>query len=101
MINLILGIHIVASLLLILIVLMQSAKGGGLGGAFGGITETAFGSRAGTFLTRLTTTLAVLFMITSLTLAVLSGKKRASVMEKEPIVETTPEKVPEKVPAGE
>ncbi len=94
MTNLILGIHIVASLLLILIVLMQSAKGGGLGGAFGGVTETAFGSRAGTFLTRFTTTMAILFMITSLTLAVLSSKKRVSVMEKEPAVGTIPEEVP-------
>lgn len=95
MTNLILGIHIAASLLLILIVLMQSAKGGGLGGAFGGVTETAFGSRAGTFLTRLTTIFAILFMITSLTLAVLSSKKKASVMEKEPALETIPEEVPE------
>ena len=94
MTNLILGIHITASLLLILIVLMQSAKGGGLGGAFGGVTETAFGSRAGTFLTRLTTTFAILFMITSLTLAVLSSQKRVSVMEQEPAVETIPEEVP-------
>ena len=94
MTNLILGIHITASLLLILIVLMQSAKGGGLGGAFGGVTETAFGAQAGTFITRLTTTLAILFMITSLTLAVLSSKKRVSVMGKEPTVETIPEDVP-------
>ncbi len=91
MINLVLGIHVMASLLLILIVLMQSAKGGGLGGAFGGVTETAFGARAGTFLTRFTTTLAILFMITSLSLAVLSFKKRASVMAQEPAVETIPE----------
>ena len=94
MTNLIFGIHITVSLLLILIVLMQSAKGGGLGGAFGGVTETAFGSRAGTFLTRLTTTFAILFMITSLTLAVLSSRKRVSVMEKEPAAETIPEEVP-------
>ncbi len=94
MTSLILGIHIAASILLILIVLMQSAKGGGLGGAFGGVTETAFGSRAGTFLTRLTTTFAILFMITSLTLAVLSSQKRVSVMEQEPAVETIPEEVP-------
>jgi len=95
MFNLILGIHITVSFLLILTVLTQSAKGGGLGGAFGGVTETAFGSRAGTFLTRLTTTLAILFMITSLILAVLSGKKKASVMEKESAVETIPEEIPE------
>ena len=102
MINLILGIHIIASLSLILIVLMQSAKGGGLGGAFGGITETTFGARAGTFLARITTTLAVLFMITSLTLAVLSPKKRASVIEKESVVETIPEEeTPEGAPEGE
>ncbi len=98
MFNLILGIHIIASILLILIILMQSAKGGGLGGAFGGITETTLGTRAGTFLTRLTTTLAILFMITSLTLVVLSSKRRVSVMEEEAAVETIPE---QKVPEGE
>jgi len=38
--------------------------------------------------------MAILFMITSLTLAVLSSKKRVSIMEKEPAAETIPEEVP-------
>ena len=44
MTSFVLGIHIMASFLLILIVLLQSSKGGGLGGAFGGVTEATFGA---------------------------------------------------------
>jgi len=62
-------IHIVISFLLILVVLLQSSKGGGLAGAFGGGggVTAAFGGRgAGTFLGKITTILAVLFMLSCL-----------------------------------
>jgi preprotein translocase subunit SecG len=73
--NIFVTIHIIASFLLILVVLMQSSKGGGLSGAFGGGGgQTMFGGReAATFLSRLTTYLAIIFMVTSLTLAFLSA----------------------------
>jgi preprotein translocase subunit SecG len=76
-------IHILACLGLILIVLLQTGKGANLGAAFGGSSNTVFGSAgAATFLGKLTTFVAVLFMITSLGLAVLSGKGTPpSVME--------------------
>ena len=82
--TLLLVIHLVACLLLVGVVLMQSGKGG-LGTALGGGGETFFGGRgAAPFLTRATTVLAVVFMITSLSLALISGKDRraASAIEK-------------------
>jgi len=82
--TLLLVIHLIACLLLVGVVLMQSGKGG-LGTALGGGGETFFGGRgAAPFLTRATTVLAVVFMITSLSLALISGKDRraASAIEK-------------------
>lgn len=67
-------VHVVASIILIAVVLLQSGKGGDLSTALGGGGETLFGTRAGTFFTRLTTILAVVFMVTSLTLAVVTSK---------------------------
>jgi preprotein translocase subunit SecG len=64
-------LHVVVSLVLILVVLLQSGKGADLSGAFGGGgTQTAFGSRGpASFLTRMTTAAAIVFMITSITLS--------------------------------
>ncbi len=72
-------IHIIVSIGLILVVLLQTGKGADMGAVFGGSSSTIFGSSgAGNFLTRLTTGMAIVFMITSLTLGYFSGK-RASV----------------------
>jgi preprotein translocase subunit SecG len=64
-------------LFLIFVVLLQAGKGGGMGLAFGGgQAQTMFGgSGAGNFLTRLTAITAVVFMLTSLTLAYLASAK--------------------------
>ena len=61
-------LHVIVCLFLILVVLLQAGKGGGMGIAFGGGgSQTVFGSSgAGNFLTRLTSITAVLFMLTSL-----------------------------------
>ncbi len=70
-------IHVIACLMLIAVVLMQSGKGG-LGSAFGG-GESFFGGKgAAPFLATATTVLAVLFMATSLTLALISGRQAKS-----------------------
>ncbi|HNX74950.1 MAG TPA: preprotein translocase subunit SecG [Candidatus Rifleibacterium sp.] len=65
-------IHILVCVGLIVIVLLQADKGEGLSGAFGGgASSTVFGERgSGGFMSRLTTTMAVVFMITSLIIAV-------------------------------
>jgi preprotein translocase subunit SecG len=78
-------IHIVASLALILIVLLQTGKGADIGAAFGGgASQTIFGSQgAGTFLGKLTAIAAIIFMLTSLGLNLLSSNRigGGSVME--------------------
>ena len=64
-------LHVLACLFLIVIVLLQRGKGAEMGAMFGGgAGATVFGSRgAGNFLTRMTTAAAIVFMLTSLTLA--------------------------------
>ena len=75
--NLLIGLHVFVCLLLILVVLLQSSKGSGLAGAFGGGGgQTMFGGQeTATFLSRMTTYLAVLFMVLSLLLAFLSSRR--------------------------
>jgi preprotein translocase subunit SecG len=67
-------VHIVVCLFLILVVLLQQGRGGGMGSAFGGATAQVFGGRgAGNFMTRLTAICAVVFMGTSISLAFLAS----------------------------
>jgi preprotein translocase subunit SecG len=94
-------IHVIVSLALIMIVLLQTGKGADIGAAFGvGASQTLFGSTgASTFLSKATTVAAVVFMITSLSLAFVSGKRGdGSIMEevKAPVEQTAPA-VPEPV----
>jgi preprotein translocase subunit SecG len=65
-------LHVIVCVFLILTVLLQAGKGGGMGAAFGGGTSmgTVFGgSGAGNFLRRLTVAAAIIFMLSSMTLA--------------------------------
>ncbi|MFZ5453629.1 MAG: preprotein translocase subunit SecG [Thermodesulfobacteriota bacterium] len=74
-------IHILVSLALIFIVLLQHGKGAGIGAAFGGSSQTVFGSTgAAPFLAKLTAAAAILFMVTSLGLTFLGQQKETSVM---------------------
>ena len=79
-------IHILVSVALILIVLLQTGKGADMGAAFGGSSQTIFGSAgpAG-FLNKLTTGAAIVFMLTSLSMAYLSGQQiKGSIMKATP-----------------
>lgn len=75
-------IHVLVSIFLILVVLVQQGKGADLAGAFGGGgSQTAFGARgATTLLHKLTTIFFALFVVTSLSLAILQARPRSSVM---------------------
>ena len=65
---------VVLSLLLIGIVLIQPAKSGGMGAAFGGVGESVFGGKAGSHLTKATVVMTTLFFILTLILAALIGR---------------------------
>jgi preprotein translocase subunit SecG len=68
-------IHVFVCLFLIAVVLLQSGKGAEIGAAFGGSSQTLFGSRgAASFLGKMTTVVAVIFMLTSLVLAIVTSK---------------------------
>jgi len=66
-------LHLIVCFLMIASILLQAGKGAEIGAAFGGSSQTVFGSRGpGTFLSKVTVAAAFIFMSTSLTLAVLS-----------------------------
>jgi preprotein translocase subunit SecG len=79
-------LHVVISLFLILVVLVQQGKGADLAGAFGGGgSQTAFGARgATTLLHKLTTGFFIAFVITSMTLALMQARPQGSVMTDAP-----------------
>lgn len=69
-------IHVIVCIILMGVVLLQAGKGAEMGAAFGGSSQTIFGSRgAATFLSKVTVGAAVLFMVTSLTLSILSRER--------------------------
>jgi preprotein translocase subunit SecG len=75
-------VYIIVSVALIVIVLLQSGKGEGMAGVFGGGgSQTIFGARTGDVLTKSTTVLAVLFMCLSLALALLSTRSEKSLSD--------------------
>ena len=90
MFGLLTAFHVLVAVFLILIVLLQSARGADLAGAFGGMgSQTAFGPRGtATFLSKATVVLAVTFMMTSVTLAIMANQVRGtggqSVLSEEP-----------------
>ncbi len=88
-------IHIISSIALVLIVLLQTGRGSEIGAAFGsGASQTLFGS-SGTsgFMTRITTGVVVVFMATSLVLAIMYSSHQGS------SVRSVPAPVEQNVPA--
>lgn len=77
MYSLLLGFHIIVCLLLVIVVLLQSGKAADLAGAFGGMgSQSTFGPRgSASFLSKMTTTLAILFMVTSLSLWIFAANR--------------------------
>ncbi|HET6414259.1 MAG TPA: preprotein translocase subunit SecG [Anaeromyxobacter sp.] len=77
-------IHVVVCVFLILVILLQAGKGGGMGAGLGGASQTVFGGRGSqSFLGRLTSISAGIFMLTSVWLAYHSSRN-VSVVEEPP-----------------
>jgi preprotein translocase subunit SecG len=94
-------LHILACLALILIVLLQTGRGAEMGAAFGGASQTLFGGGGGgaTFLGKLTTAAAVVFMLTCLGLSYFAaGPQTRSIMENVPVQKPEGPALPEAKP---
>jgi len=91
-------IHVIVSLAIIAIVLLQAGKGADIGSAFGGAgSQTVFGSMGTpTLLGKITTGVAIAFMVTSFSLAMLASRRAASVM-----TQPAPVQQPAPSPAGQ
>jgi preprotein translocase subunit SecG len=77
--TLVIIIHLIACFLMIGAILLQSGKGAEIGAAFGGSSQTVFGSRGpANFLSKFTVVVAVVFMVTSLSLAILAKERTFS-----------------------
>ena len=75
-------LHVIVCFVLILVVLLQAGRGASMGAAFGGASQTIFGSSgAGTFLGKMTTVVAIIFMLTTLSLSYFSSGKSSSVVK--------------------
>ena len=92
-------LHVIMCLILIGIVLLQTGKGASMGAAFGGATNTLFGGAGpASFLNKITTIAAVVFMLTSFTLAILSSRGTTSstvldatqTQQEQPVEQSTP-----------
>ncbi len=90
-------VHVIVSIFLIAIVLVNVGKGSEVGAVFTGSQAIFGGAGPGTFLNKVTTALAVLFFATSLALTYFSAKRSgASLMEKAPKIEIpAPETAPQ------
>ena len=86
--------HIIVCVGLILVVLVQAGRGGGLAESFSG-AESVFGTKTNAFLTRATTVFAVAFFITCLSLTFVSKQRFQSLLEGKNI-KSSPAKVQEK-----
>ncbi len=102
MITLVTILHIFVCIFLILIILLQAGKGGGMGAAFGGAgAQTVFGGRgAQTFLGKVTSVSAFIFMLTSLTLAYNSSKTKSVIDAHAPAAQTAPAPAAPAAPAS-
>ena len=76
MVTFLLTVHVIVSIALIIIVLLQAGKGAEAGASFGGgASQTVFGASGGrTFMSKLTTIVAAIFMLTSMSLTYFYGK---------------------------
>lgn len=86
-------LHVIMCLVLIAIVLLQTGKGASMGAAFGGGSNTIFGGAGpASFLNKITTIAAIVFMLTSFSLAILSsrGGSSSKVLDAVPVEQTQP-----------
>lgn len=104
----VIAVHIVVSLVLIFVILLQAGRGGGLSESFGGSsTQTILGTKSSLFLKRATAISAVLYIIACLVLGVMTSHRGRSLVAKggiQPPVTTSggyPQPLPDESPFAE
>jgi len=98
MTGLILTLHFIVCIFMIIVILLQAGKGADMGATFGGGSQTVFGPRgAATFLSKVTTVAAIIFLVTSVYLANVSKHQVTSSVVKGAKLPPAPR--PESVPA--
>ncbi|MFH1593093.1 MAG: preprotein translocase subunit SecG [Candidatus Omnitrophota bacterium] len=76
------SVHVIVCLMLIIIILLQAGRGGGLSEAFGGdSSQTIFGTKVSVFLTRATVVAASLFLMTCLLLGIMTSRRGKSLID--------------------
>ena len=86
-------IHVIVCLVLILVVLLQAGRGGGMTDMLGSQAQNLFGTQTNEFMVKATEISAILFIVTSLSLGVISTQRGKSLMERQrlaPQPTTTP-----------
>lgn len=82
----IIAVHVIVSLVLIAVILLQAGRGGGLSETFGGSsTQTLFGTKTSVFLKKATAASAIIYILTCLTLAVMTGHRGRSIVSTMPL----------------
>ena len=88
-------IHVIVCLVLILVVLLQAGRGGGFSDMLGGgQPQSLFGTQTNAFMVRATEVCAVVFIITSLSLAILSTQRGKSLVSKQRLLREIQSKMP-------
>jgi len=90
--TLLMGIHVIISIMLVVVILLQASKGGGLSGTFGGQASTALFGPRGTadVLSKITQYLAGGFLVLSLTLSMIAGAGQTPQSVTQKVLEAMP-----------
>ncbi len=76
-------VHVIVSVFLIVVILLQAGRGGGLADSLGGSQmQNLFGTKSTSVMTKLTAVCATLFIVTCLSLALISSQRAKSVIDK-------------------
>ena len=95
----VLVIHVVVCLILIFVVLLQAGRGGGFSDMLGGgQPQSLFGTQTNAFMVKATEVCAVLFLVTSLSLGILSSQKGKSLVQSQQTMNDLRSMLPSSVP---
>lgn len=94
MVTFLIVVHIFVCLVLIAVILLQAGRGGGLSDIAGNQPQSILGTQTNSFMTRATEVCAVIFILTSLTLGIISTQKGKSLMQNSRMVEALKQSIP-------